>query len=128
MNGLFRNSTLSFASSTQVQSVVSDPTTNSSDDTVRGLGSLGGKVIYAFGEATLRGLENLAIRRKLRTINHIFPHDDSATIKNVKGLYDDVLELSRFVEPSIFIISHHYLLTRITVDLVFIEHKYENRL
>ena len=60
-----------------------------------GIGTLTGRAIYAVGEAALRGIEILAIRRKLRMINSFFPHNDDATTKNIEMKYDDVLELSR---------------------------------
>lgn len=98
MNGLFLHSTLSLASSSQ--SIVSYPTTystSSSDDSAVGIGSISGKVIYAFGEATLRGFENLIIRRRLKIINAVFPHKDTYTNKNIDRIYGDLLELSRCV-------------------------------
>ena|ERR1700729_2512411 len=110
MNGLFLNSTsLSLASSSEPRSIVSDPTTSSSDGTAEGIGSLGGRALYAFGEAALRGFENLAIRRKLRSIKSLFPHDDTDTTKGVERIYDDVLELSRCVRNQVYSSVHHEL-------------------
>src|ERR1700683_3863797 len=97
MNGLFLDSTLSLASSSQSRSIISHPRTTSSDGTAEGIGSLGGRALHAFGEVALRGFENLAISRKLRSIRSLFPHDDTDTTKDMERIYDDVLELSRCV-------------------------------
>jgi hypothetical protein len=99
MNGLLKHSNLSFAS-IRPPSITSLPTTtNSGSDTytVEGIGTVSGRAIYDFGAAALRGIETLAIRRKLRNINSFFPHPDGAIRKNIEQLYDDVLELSRYV-------------------------------
>jgi hypothetical protein len=75
--------------------MISLPTTTSSDTVEGGIGTLSGRAVYAVGEAALRGLENLAIRRKLRSINSAFPHGNVVVTKNMETLYNDVLELSR---------------------------------
>lgn len=97
MNALYLNSSLSLASEStfQPQSLASDFTSYSSDGTVQGIGSVGGKAILAVGEATLRVFESLAIKRKLRIIHNVFPHKDYHEIKDIEKLYDDALELSR---------------------------------
>jgi hypothetical protein len=102
MNGLFLRSTLSLVPSSQPRSIISEPTSASSNDTAEGIGSLGGRALYALGEATLRGFENLAIRRKLRTIKSIFPHQDTDKNKNIEKIYDDILELSRSVHNQLY--------------------------
>lgn len=94
MNGLFLNSSVSLESSSEQHTVESHPT-SSSDGQPEGLGTISGRAIFAFGEATLRGFENLAIARKLRTIHSVFPHRDDDSIKDIDKIYDDVLELSR---------------------------------
>lgn len=94
MNGLFLNSSVSLESSSEQHSVESDPT-NSSDGPPEGLGTISGRAIFAFGEATLRGFENLAIARKLRIIHSVFPHRDDDLIRDIDKIYDDALELSR---------------------------------
>jgi hypothetical protein len=68
--------------------------------TIWGPGTLSGKALEAFGEATLRGVESLVIRRKLASLRSIFPHKNDAVIKNVEDVYDNVLELSRSVIES----------------------------
>ena len=95
MDGLFLNSTLSLTLSSPPRSITE---TTPSNGTEEGIGSLGGRVLYAFGEATLRGLENLVIRRKLRVVKSLFPHKDTVVDKNMEKTYDDVLELSRCVQ------------------------------
>jgi len=62
-----------------------------------GPGTLTGKALEAFGEATIRGIENLVIRRKLASLRSMFPHGNDTTIGNIEQLYDDILELSRCV-------------------------------
>jgi hypothetical protein len=65
--------------------------------TIWGPGTLTGKALEAFGKATLRGVENLVVRRKLASLRSVFPHRNDTTIKNIEQHYDDVLELSRYV-------------------------------
>jgi hypothetical protein len=75
-------------------------TTNSAytdTSTVWGPGTLAGKALEAFGEATLRGIENIVIRRKLAALRSAFPHTDNSPGKDIDGVYDAVLELSRRV-------------------------------
>ena len=74
-------------------------TTNGS--TVWGPGTVSGKLIEAFGEATLRRVENIVIRRKLSTYRSLFPHTDDTTIKDIDSIYENILELSRsFTHPT----------------------------
>jgi hypothetical protein len=95
MNGLLNHSNLSFVSS-RPPSVISLPTTTSSDAVEGGIGTVSGRVVYAVGEAAIRGLENLAIRRKLKIIDSAFPHgNDVVAMKNMETIYSDILELSR---------------------------------
>jgi hypothetical protein len=75
---------------------------SSNPSTIWGPGTLTGKALEAFGEATLRGVENLAIRRKLASFRSVFPHKNDTTIENIELIYDDVLEISRLV-PSYLI-------------------------
>jgi hypothetical protein len=75
-------------------------TTTTNDSTLYGLGTLSGKVIEAFGEATLRGVENIVIRRKLSTYRSLFPHADETTIKDIDSVYENILELSRYFMHS----------------------------
>jgi hypothetical protein len=70
------------------------------DSTFYGLGTLSGKVIEAFGEATLWGVENIVIRRKLSTYRSLFPHTDETTIKDIDFVYENILELSRYFMHS----------------------------
>jgi hypothetical protein len=53
-------------------------------------------MIYAFGEVALRGIESLAIRRKLRKIVSAFPHEDESVAMDIDTIYDHTLELSRY--------------------------------
>jgi hypothetical protein len=62
---------------------------------------LSGRLIYAFGEVALRGVENLAIRRRLGKVISAFPHRDGDTIRDIETIYDHTLEFSRyFIEFS----------------------------
>jgi hypothetical protein len=60
-----------------------------------GPGTLSGKAIMAVGEAMLDAVENIIIRRRLRTIAKHFPHTDSMPVPG--KIYDDLVELSRLV-------------------------------
>jgi hypothetical protein len=71
-------------------------TASTDTSTIWGPGTLSGKAIEAFGEATLRGVENVVIRRKLSTYRSLFPHADDTTIKNIDTVYENVLQLSRY--------------------------------
>lgn len=94
MNGLFTYDNISFASSRP--SSIKTFSISTSNDTVYGIGSVSGRLLHAVGGAALRGVEVLAIRRKLRHINDIFPHTDNISVDNIEVLYDDALELSRY--------------------------------
>lgn len=85
MNGILTHTNLSFVSSTTASSAAEE-----------GIGSLTGNVAYAFGEATLRGAENLVIRRKLRITKSLFPHENGTVNKDVDAVYNDILEFSRY--------------------------------
>lgn len=58
-------------------------------------------MLYAFGEAALRGIGGLKIRRRLGIISSTFPHNDLDQ-RDLTGIYDDVLELSRCVHRARF--------------------------
>jgi hypothetical protein len=75
-------------------------TTATDASTIWGPGTLSGKVIEAFGEATLRGVEIVVIRRKLSTYRSLFPHADDTAIKDIDSVYENVLELSRYCNHS----------------------------
>jgi hypothetical protein len=98
MNGSLTHSNLSFLSfesSQRARSIISFTT---STDTVhaQGIGTLSGRIIYAFGEVALRGIESLAIRRRLRTVISAFPHQDDILRSDIETIYDHALELSRY--------------------------------
>ena len=94
---MYSTSRLSRALSFESFATSSTSNTASTDtSTIWGPGTLSGKAIEAFGEATLRGVENVVIRRKLSTYRSLFPHTDDMTIKNIDTVYENVLELSRY--------------------------------
>jgi hypothetical protein len=100
MNGLFSHSNLSFESFESAQqrppSIISFATNTSTDTVdVQGIGTLSGRMIYAVGEVALRGIENLAIRRRLGKVISVFPLNDHIAIKDIETIYDHTLELSR---------------------------------
>ncbi|KAF9458494.1 hypothetical protein BDZ94DRAFT_1270583 [Collybia nuda] len=72
-------------------------TSGSSSSTIPGPGAITGKAVKALGKATLRGFDRIIIARHLATITRIFPHTDEegARIRNIEGIYDDLLEFSR---------------------------------
>lgn len=91
MDGLLIHANLSSVTfqSSEPPSIVSNGTLS---ETVQGIGTLSGRAIYAVGESALR----LLISRKLRNITAVFFNDGIvATTKNMKAIYDDLLELSR---------------------------------
>jgi hypothetical protein len=101
MNGLLTHSNLSFES---VESAVPRPSsilsfatdTSTATVDVQGIGTLSGRMIYAVGEVALRGVENLAIRRRLAKSISAFPHKDDDIIKDIETIYDHAFELSRY--------------------------------
>lgn len=130
MNGLLTHSNLSFES---FDSAPPRPpsnmsfVTNTSSNTVhvQGIGTLTGRIIYAFGESALRGIENLAIRRRLRKVISVFPHEDESVIKDIDMVYDHTLELSRYLVDLIRI--KRCWCMSINTDLDSIEHKSESK-
>jgi hypothetical protein len=62
-----------------------------------GIGTVSGRAIYALGEAALRRIDVIAILNKLRVVKGAFPHADDTAIPTIEAIYDDVLELSRYV-------------------------------
>ena len=92
----FLRSSHSLASSSS-DSVASIFTTTSSSTTPPGIGYLSGKFILGFGGAVLRGVESVAIRRRLWKIESLCPFSDSNPPQNVEGVCDDMLELARCV-------------------------------
>ena len=65
------------------------------DTTVVGIGSLAGRGLMTLGEATLRGLQSVNNRLKLRTITAQLSISDASTIS--ADVYDVLLELQRYV-------------------------------
>lgn len=71
--------------------------TTITSSTVPGLGEISGRAILALGKVALRGAEYIIIRRRLDTISAKFPHHNADRIPGIEQMYDDILELSRFV-------------------------------
>ena len=99
MNGLLQHTDLPFASlrSPSIVSISSSTLASDTSTIEVGIGTLSGRAIYALGEAALRRIDIIAILKKLRVIKGVFPHRDDVAIPNVEEIYDDVLELSRYV-------------------------------
>jgi len=97
MNDLSAHSNPSFEGpeSHQTPSIAITVATDTSSDTVSGLGTLSGRVVFGLGNAVLRGVDNLVVRRRLGIIVSVYPHDDDTAPENIGTLYDDLLELSR---------------------------------
>jgi hypothetical protein len=71
--------------------------TTTSASTVPGIGALSGKFIYAFGKTILGALESVVVRRRLSYIQSICPLSDNTPPPDVEQIYDDLLELTRYV-------------------------------
>ncbi|KAF5367665.1 hypothetical protein D9757_010994 [Collybiopsis confluens] len=71
--------------------------TVTSSSTIPGLGALSGKVIKRLGSAVVNQFDAVLIRRRLSQIENVFRmHSDNAMgPDSVRGLYSDILELSR---------------------------------
>jgi hypothetical protein len=93
----YNDSTFSLGSTSMTNSLTSSECTTSTSSTVPGLGELSGKAILALGRVTLRGAEYVIIRRRLEAISAKFPHLNVDQTPGIEQMYDDVLELSRFV-------------------------------
>lgn len=63
-----------------------------------GPGALTAKVLVAVGATTLRTVEHLILRKKLRMYRSRFPHMDEASFPEVTmaEMYSDILEMSRY--------------------------------
>jgi hypothetical protein len=99
LKGLFTHANLSVESadtaSQRPPSILSFAT-DTSTETVQGIGTVSGRVIYAVGEVALRGIELLAMRRRLGKVISAFPHQDDITTTDIEKIYDDTLEFSRY--------------------------------
>lgn len=87
----------SLGSASVVDSELSSDGTTTTSSTVPGLGEISGRAILALGKVTLRGAEYVIIRRRLDAISAKFPHANGDRIPGIEQMYDDILELSRFV-------------------------------
>lgn len=131
MNGLLTHSNLSLDSfrAPSIISLSTDSSRNSyiSDDRVHGIGAISGRAVMAVGQVALRGMEHLAIRRKLRTIKSFFPHYDDLETKDAGLVYDDVLELSRYVFSHLDFHCQSQLIRFENLDRAYIAHKFASR-
>ncbi|KAF9266092.1 hypothetical protein L218DRAFT_996874 [Marasmius fiardii PR-910] len=83
----------SFSMASSSTSLVSDSncTSNSSSvGTMVGPGSLAGKAIYKLGKITLKGVEQVAIYRRLSAISFHFPHQNSSYANGIEQMYNDL--------------------------------------
>lgn len=71
--------------------------TGSSSSTIWGPGALAGKALKACGELALRAWDDIKIRRRLSTLDAQFPDKPSFFILEDDPMYEDLLELSRYV-------------------------------
>jgi hypothetical protein len=87
----------SFRSSTVDRtSVHSDVTTSPS--TIWGPGALAGKALLAFGNATLKGVENVIVSQRLRAIRTFLSNENNRRLTETEKsekVFDDLIELSR---------------------------------
>ena len=74
--------------------------TDTSSNTMhpQGIGTLSARMIYAFGAVALRGIENLAIRRRLGQVVATFPLEDDDETEGLDTIYDHTLEFSRYFD------------------------------
>lgn len=93
----YNDSMFSLGSPSVSGSEVSSDGTAITSSTIPGLGEISGRAILALGKFTLRGAEYLVIRRRLDTISANFPHRNANQITGIEQMYNDILELSRFV-------------------------------
>jgi hypothetical protein len=105
MKGLLTHSNFSVESvgtaSQRPPSIMSFATTTSVE-TVQGIGTLSGRMIYAVGDVALRGIDLLVLRRRLGKVILAFPHQDDIVTNDIETIYDDTLEFSRYCHRSIF--------------------------
>ncbi|KAG7097550.1 hypothetical protein E1B28_004888 [Marasmius oreades] len=97
LSQLKRNFSMASLSTSDHLSESNYTTDSSSIGTMVGPGSLAGKAIYRLGKITLKGVEQVAIYRRLSAISFYFPHDhrDSSNVNGIEQMYLDLLELSR---------------------------------
>jgi hypothetical protein len=72
-------------------------TTGISSETIPGIGSLSGKFIHSVGKTILRGAESVVVHRRLSYIQSLCPLSDDRPPKDVGQIYDDIIELSRYI-------------------------------
>lgn len=72
-------------------------TTGTSASFTAGPGELTGRGLNAFGKMALSGVRSIIVRRRLQTISSNIPHADNTTIPGLGEMYNDLLELSRYV-------------------------------
>ncbi|ESK94050.1 hypothetical protein Moror_12795 [Moniliophthora roreri MCA 2997] len=95
-----RNESLSSLPTISAQSWSSESNTDATSfGTFTGPGTLAGKAIYRLGKATLKGVEQVIIYRRLSTISNYFPHGNTTEVRGMRQMYTDLLELSR---PTIY--------------------------
>jgi hypothetical protein len=56
-------------------------------------------------EKIMKTFESIVVRRKLASFRPIFPHHDRTSVKNIEGIYGDVLEFSRPVAVNIIFVN-----------------------
>jgi len=96
----YRNSFFaSSVASSSRDSIPASPSfyTTTSASFVAGPGELTGRGLNAIGKMTLRGVQNIVVRRRLQVINSFIPHGNETAIPGKEQMYSDLLELSRCV-------------------------------
>ncbi len=68
--------------------------------TIVGIGSLSGRVLMAVGELTLRGMESVNLRIKLRTLASKLAQQDKTAVSD--AAYDLLLEFQRYAETVLW--------------------------
>jgi hypothetical protein len=65
-----------------------------------GIGPLSGRFILGFGKTVLNGVEAVFIRRRISYIQSLCPLLDERPPLNVQSIFDDLLELVRYLIVS----------------------------
>jgi hypothetical protein len=72
--------------------------TSSWTTTFSRIGSVPGRLIYGFGKAIIRGVENVVvIQRRISYIQSLCPLSDDNPPEDIEQIYYDLLELVRYV-------------------------------
>jgi hypothetical protein len=69
---------------------------NSSTIFAQGLGFFSGRFLNAFGKAEIRGMKAVWMALRRRQISASFPHAESARVRKIDEMYDDLVDFLRY--------------------------------